>query len=1338
MAEITHHVAKAESLSVVSSSSWAEPTNPCAISGSDLSSETKYLIIAQGVLAGSNNGDDYGMRITTVDDPTIAVVSEMRMQPTYTSAGQGKGYFFTWSFTTDTTPADIQFEVVSHDGTNGYVEGLKLVVIEIGELDDTGYFDGSVTDEASVWAGDSYIADGSTATQAATSTSNGYLEVDGNTLPSTGDPPCQVEIRYYYQISSYISSGTFGVYVLDNGTQIWSDTIDVNAVRAAGWSDWFTVTPPSGGWTAAKASACEFQIEKNSGVFTLGINKIEVRSSTKYAETINTTSDPIGTTPGGDILARIETDSRLIDGNSYAVLGFSQIDVLDNKSNFNTRLWQYADSNVQRTYASEEGEISDELRVFGYFGYFTMDDPSSAGDSIDIQGWAGAASDWTKLYAYLIALDSSAFAGIAYAQGTSSTSITDASYVSLQTATPDGSDADHLFLGRLNHTSGTSGRLAAFIRLSDDTNDVATTTGAVNGYIYGGSGTYEAQGQSVTPGTSQTVHAIRVGIGKTGNPTDGLICKVWTGSPGGTLVATSVEVPNWKLVDVQNPTYFYFVDGFSVTASTVYYFTIERTGSRDTSNYYYMFYNTSSTYADGQRYEKASGSWSAQTGEDAVFGFPATSVAGGAALYPPINTTDVTKNQTQDWDTTDAQAAQVIGVGPSSGDTVQLRADAYSGDTLTSEYEVLIILSLELAGGTPSITPGLASQLAQAFNPTITTGSVSITPGLAQSLVAAFDPTVAATYPITPDLAQSLVTAFDPTLTVGSVSILPGLAQSLASAFDPTLAYTYPITPDLAQQLVAAFNPSLAYTYSITPDLAQSLVTAFDPTVASTGGTQNITPGLVSQLVQAFDPTLTYTYAVTPDLAQSLVTAFDPTLTTGSVSILPDFAQQLAAAFDPTLAVGSVSILPDLAQSLVTAYDPTLTYEYTVGPDLAQSLITVFDPTVTVGSVAVLPDLAQSLTTAFDPTVVIAQKVYPDFAQQLITAFDPSLVLDTQYITPDLVQQLTAPFDPTLAVGSVSITPDLAQSLVTAFDPTVAAGVWTISPDLAQQLAAAFDPTVTVGSVSVNPDLAQSLTTAFNPTLTYTYAVTPDLAQQLTTAFDPTITYEYSIGPDLAESLVTAFDPIVSTGDQIITPDLAQNLAVAFDPSIATGSVTVTPDLAQQLAQAFDPTLAVGSVNIAPDIAQQFVTAFNPTLDVGSVSVTPDLAQSLTTAFDPTLAYEYTVGPDLAQQLIQTFDPTVVLDTQYVYPDLVSQIIVTFDPNVAMEFESVYPELAVSLITAFDPVVMYWMPTLRGTTTRTGVTARTNRTRNAGTTARSNLHGVTSSPTGPAYTDDET
>lgn len=146
---------------------------------------------------------------------------------------------------------------------------------------------------------------------------------------------------------------------------------------------------------------------------------------------------------------------------------------------------------------------------------------------------------------------------------------------------------------------------------------IRTTTTVGDGYstnnpqaaqdlpIYGDGGDDEAQGcRSYISGSTFDCTAISFAVWIVGTPTDGLRCRIHSGSIDGTVMATSETRPASGIPHLQRFAV-YFTSPATLTTANYYYIEFYRTGSRDESNYYVVvkepnFYS----------YQKDSSSWS--------------------------------------------------------------------------------------------------------------------------------------------------------------------------------------------------------------------------------------------------------------------------------------------------------------------------------------------------------------------------------------------------------------------------------------------------------------------------------------------------------------------------------------------------------------------------------------------------------------------------------------------------------------------------------------------------------------------------------------------------------
>lgn len=186
---------------------------------------------------------------------------------------------------------------------------------------------------------------------------------------------------------------------------------------------------------------------------------------------------------------------------------------------------------------------------------------------------------------------------------------------------------------------------------------------------------------------------------------------------------------------------------------------------------------------------------------------------------------------------------------------------------------------------------------------------------------------------ITPGLITQLATVFDPTITTDVADITPGLITQAATVTDPAITTTVDITPGLITQAATVFDPVITTTVDIAPGLITQAATVFDPVI--TTGVVDITPGLVSQLATVSDPVLTTGVVdITPGLITQTATTFDPVITTGVVDITPALIAQLATVFATTITTGAFDITPALITQLATLFDPvisTITITWTGG-----------------------------------------------------------------------------------------------------------------------------------------------------------------------------------------------------------------------------------------------------------------------------------------------------------------------------------------------------------------------------------------------------------------------
>jgi hypothetical protein len=131
-------------------------------------------------------------------------------------------------------------------------------------------------------------------------------------------------------------------------------------------------------------------------------------------------------------------------------------------------------------------------------------------------------------------------------------------------------------------------------------------------YIQGSGGTSEAVGlkfDSVFP-QGRTIKSFRAILNKYGTPTDNFLCKVRSGSFTGTVLATATLTAAQITAGGTTWHGWVFDTAISVSSGTsVYYFTFERSGSRDATNYFAIRNSAVNTYSGIVYATASSGAW---------------------------------------------------------------------------------------------------------------------------------------------------------------------------------------------------------------------------------------------------------------------------------------------------------------------------------------------------------------------------------------------------------------------------------------------------------------------------------------------------------------------------------------------------------------------------------------------------------------------------------------------------------------------------------------------------------------------------------------------------------
>ncbi len=125
-------------------------TGSAQILGSALAANTKYLIIAHAMVGGDSASFTYGTRISTADDSAIATKSEQILEPASATAGHLFPFFFVHSFETDSSPADVEFQIKTFDdGQEARIDQQSLELVDLADLGSSNYFETIHADDAS-------------------------------------------------------------------------------------------------------------------------------------------------------------------------------------------------------------------------------------------------------------------------------------------------------------------------------------------------------------------------------------------------------------------------------------------------------------------------------------------------------------------------------------------------------------------------------------------------------------------------------------------------------------------------------------------------------------------------------------------------------------------------------------------------------------------------------------------------------------------------------------------------------------------------------------------------------------------------------------------------------------------------------------------------------------------------------------------------------------------------------------------------------------------------------------------------------------------------------------
>jgi hypothetical protein len=135
-----------------------------------------------------------------------------------------------------------------------------------------------------------------------------------------------------------------------------------------------------------------------------------------------------------------------------------------------------------------------------------------------------------------------------------------------------------------------------------------TNVGSDTQFGFGSSAAY--YGETFIPTSNVLLTKIGLKMMKTGSPSDSVVMEI-RDSTGTTVLGTSTTVAGSSLTTSRADASFTFSGGVALTGGTTYMFVIRRTGALDASNYYWVGYSISDTYANGMlfTYNSGTSSW---------------------------------------------------------------------------------------------------------------------------------------------------------------------------------------------------------------------------------------------------------------------------------------------------------------------------------------------------------------------------------------------------------------------------------------------------------------------------------------------------------------------------------------------------------------------------------------------------------------------------------------------------------------------------------------------------------------------------------------------------------
>jgi hypothetical protein len=799
--------------------------------------------------------------------------------------------------------------------------------------------------------------------------------------------------------------------------------------------------------------------------------------------------------------------------------------------------------------------------------------------------------------------------------------------------------------------------------------------GSTGEQIYGGSGTNEQQAQSFKVRASHDLTYMMFRMTKSGSPTDNLNVEIAT-TAGGSAIGTSDAVAASSVPTAQGWVRFDFSTPVALTAGTQYYARVVRSGSRDATNFCNLWHDLAGeAYGDGDHWQKDSGSWTQDTGNDLTFR------AGSGAFIEDINAATGTEISTTVEGTTlatlvaadlgtteewlllgyakigigstgrwfntrlkcadDAASATIVNLVQEEGeDTAEERVVGMVGrhKAVTSNVAATITAHEEAANGNMtdegSYLIALAGSTFADYKHDFQDGTIALS-GTGETTVAtvgSYTPTTNGNHLIIGRFSLAVVTTRrllghleDGTTETRTGDSTPTHTQVWDSAKDGEAVYTM---ERISISAAKTYNLRGATHDVVTASVHDRWLLVLNLNLAAAGA-QTLNPGVFTQALTAVDPKLELN--LDPTLYTQLLAEIDPAL---KLQATPGLYTELLASIAPTvnkpLAVGPYSQLlseldPTLEQNLaLTLFSQALS---DIDPGLELNLdLTLFTQAMTQIAPAIPPQIALTLFTQAltDIAPALQLNLTPTTYTELLAAIAPALRLT---LAPTLYTQAMTEADPFLAPIQ-DLTPPVITQALSELDPAL---VSKLAPSVFTQALTELDPVL---SQYLDPTTYSQLLTQAAPAIELN--LTPGLFSQLMIEIDPTVslgggvqTLDFTSQGAFIQ-LLSKIDPDLELN---LSPTLFSQLLSDIDPDLV---LKLLPGLFSQLAAGIDPVL---ELNLAPAVFTQSLSELDPKL---SLNLTPALFTQLLAKIDPSLAFTYL--DQVAFQISATMAGTDIMD----------------------------------------------------------------------------------------------